>query len=237
MTEQAFLFPEADPITKSVVKKSKKKNTMGTTRNRKKRTQRLASTKQRNRRTRILRFFLSRMGKIVRRFSSAFIRHVVIPCLRQLQTSGQQTAHQQNIENDRTSQSDTQVHSVVYDARGRERLRLSHRTQDYQEGQDGNMVTEEEFQNLELTNGEIWNFAQMGRPGKDAIHISHCFLCPPGAYTPTSLMRKCYKCGRAICYRHLSRCSDGHVRCKNCNVAYRVIHDGLKPIFFKKAYH
>jgi len=234
MAKQPTLFPEANPNTKNIVAASRRNNTVKVTHNHKQRTRRLASLGARKRRAHPVLSFLSKAIRIIRRFNSAFIRHIVLPCLRQLQNSGQQTARPQNIENDRTSQSDTQVHSVVYDARGRERLRLSHRTQDYQEGQDGNMVTREEFENLQLTNGQIWNFAQMARPGKDAVHVSQCFMCQSGAYTPTSLIRTCYRCGRAACPQHFSRCSDGHFRCKQCNLTYRVVHDGLKRIFLKK---
>lgn len=236
MAKQTSTLPTQKGATRNVANGTRKNRQSELKGSPNKSSRRIGSANASKRRVRMVLSFLSKLVKTTQRFASAFVKNVLLPCLRQLRKLGQGTAQPQNQGNNRTSQSDTQVHSVVYDARGRERLRLSHRTQDYQEGQDGNMVTQEEFQNLELTNGQIWNFAQMARPGKDAIHVSQCFMCRPGAYTPTSLIRTCYRCGRAVCPQHFSRCSDGHFRCKQCHLTYRVVHDGLKPIFFKKVH-
>lgn len=145
----------------------------------------------------------------------------------------------------RTPDSEERVDTVIYDKRGNLSLRIGFETLEYEE--DGRDVTERTVENVETSQGTIWNSSLQMRQGPDRVMLATCDKCDEEVRrtffrsdSKISLscvpdMAQCQRCRAHLCPKHfhVSR-YDGLPRCRRHNFWHWLYETFGKPLIWRR---
>ena len=116
----------------------------------------------------------------------------------------------------RSAESRERVDTVIHDQKGNLGLRIGFETLEYEE--DGQDVREQTVENIETSEGTIWNSSMQMRQGPDRVMLATCDRCAeegsrtffrsdskiPWSCVPD--MARCHNCRAHLCAKHFHIC-------------------------------
>ena len=143
--------------------------------------------------------------------------------------------------NNSTPSSEERTFNDMYDKRGELRLRLGSETREYEE--DDRDITERTVDNVETSQGTMYGITDLMRQGPNRMVLATCDKCEeetrsfffkPNSskmtMSPAPDIRRCYRCRKSLCQRHLYPGLDHLPRCKNCHRWHWFYQKFIKPL-------